>query len=93
MLVLVRLDIFEAVDDAAADLQIVRALLQPSPSFQSSRTETPPTGKLFLIEMAKIHRGHSKRFERARRMAGDLWVLGWGDCLESGVKSPSGRDF
>jgi len=47
-----RLDVFKTVDDAAADLEIPRPLLEPAPPFKSPRADVPAPRQVDLVEMS-----------------------------------------
>lgn len=52
-----RFDIFDAVYDPPANLEIIRPLLQPAPSLQCARAKAPSPRQLNLVKVAEISRG------------------------------------
>ena len=48
-----RLHVFEAVDDATADLQVLRALLEPAPALQGARPEAA-SRQLDLVQVPQV---------------------------------------
>src|SRR5581483_2036710 len=60
------LDLFEPVDDSAADLQVARPLTQPPPSLQRARRDAPSARELDLIEVLDRPVGHADLLGRCR---------------------------
>src|SRR5438128_147636 len=48
---LVGLHIVQAIDNATADLQVLRSLMEPAPTFQGTGTDAPPTRKVDLVKV------------------------------------------
>ena len=48
-------DVFEAIDDAMAEFQELRAFARPAPAFKRSGRNGPSLGKITLREMFEVH--------------------------------------
>jgi hypothetical protein len=55
LLDLVALDVLNAVDDAAAELQELWAVAHPAPPLERALADIPALGELALIEMFRAH--------------------------------------
>src|SRR5690606_19620170 len=72
LLALVLLDVFEAIHDATAELDVLRAFTRPAPAFQRAMRNVPASGQLDLGEVSGSHlvlRGSLRKPEE--RMAQD----------------------
>ena len=56
LLDLVGLDLFGAVQDAAADLDVARPVAEPAPALKGAWADAPATGQIGLIQVSDGHR-------------------------------------
>ena len=72
-LLLERLDVADAVDDASAELHVCRAFASPPPPFQCAVRDGPAVGEFFL--------GHAVPFHIVLHLSNSTWLR-----LNEGVK-------
>jgi hypothetical protein len=65
------LNVRKSINYTASDLQVSRPRLEPSPAFEGSRTDAPPTGEFDLVEVANRKFGSVESCWERRRFAGN----------------------
>src|SRR4051794_23735209 len=58
---LILLNVFDPVDDVAADFEISRTLLQPAPALERARADAPATSEIDLVEVLERDRAFDVR--------------------------------